>query len=87
MHVLFNVLVVVRRRLVGPPKDFQGGPDACVHLTAFSKCSNLHKRSANVMGRATVRATGRAGRAAGHATGGPIFGASPHSDTFFPFGF
>ena len=60
----FNVLVVVRQRLVGPPKDFQGGPDACVQLTSMpvlSKCSNLRKRSANVMGRATGRrATGGA---------------------------
>ena len=55
---LFNELVVVRRSLVGAPKDFQGGLDACVHLVSklvLSKCSNLHKRSANVMGRATGR--------------------------------
>ena len=73
---LFNVLVVVRRRLVGPPKDFQGGPDACVHLTSkpvLSKCSNLRKRSANVTD-ATARYWGA------------ILGASPHSRTFFPSG-
>ena len=62
---LCNVLVVVRRRLKSPPKDFEGGPDACVRLTSkpvLSKRSNLRKRSANATGRAT-------GRATGHATG------------------
>ena len=32
MHVFVYVLVVVRRGLVGPPKDFQGGPDACLRI-------------------------------------------------------
>ena len=60
MNFLFNVLVVVvRRGLVGPPKDFQGGPDACVHLTCkpvLSKCSNLRKRSRGAL-RGALRGT------------------------------
>ena len=73
---------------MGPPKDFQGGPDACVHLTSepvLSMCSNLHRRSANVMGCPTGRVTGRAkGCATGHVLEpeGRILGASPHFRTF-----
>ena len=86
MNVQFNVLAVVRRGLVGPPKDFQGGPDACVHLTSkpvLSKCSNLHKRSTNVTGRATGRATGRG---TGRATGRHSWSAATFSHICFPSG-
>ena len=84
---------------MGPPKDFQGGPDACVHLTSkpvLSKCPNQHKRSANVARtswgakrgalRGALRGT-RRGALRGALWGGPSFGEPPHSRTYLPFGF